>query len=220
MSSRPLFVKRTRLSYRRLLWASPILIFILAVTAWKVKRQDVLAWWTLPADSARAVLVTSSPPVQPTETSGKPDPNIQPESTPAPAIAALKTGVGQTTPVVQGSLPSTGGTTAALTTALDQWSTAWRAQDVPTYLGMYAADFLTPQGMSHRDWAQMRSARILGKQKIQHAIRDVQIDQQGLSATVKFTQIYADERTEITDGKTMQWVFREGRWLIKREATD
>lgn len=219
MSSRPLFVKRSRLSYRLLLWASPVLVIILAIAAWKAMRLEALVLWPPSADPSD-VVVAANQNEQQAEAVGNRGQNMPPESPPAQAAAGSSSGAGQAMPLAQDSSADTEATTTALKTALDQWSGAWRAQDVPAYLGMYADDFVTPQGMSRRAWAQMRAARISGKQKIRHQIRDLQIDQQGLSATVKFTQIYADERTEASARKTMQWVFRDGRWLIAREATD
>jgi hypothetical protein len=39
-------------------------------------------------------------------------------------------------------------------------------------------------------------------------------------ATVRFTQIYQDERLQSSDHKTMEWVWRNGQWQITREFTD
>lgn len=224
MSSRPLFVKRSRWSHRLIWWTTPILICILVIAAWKIKRHEERALWPPAAESVGAMLVTSSSPRQQAASSDKvvsAEAPAWPSATPsASESAARSAAAGAAALEVGDDRPATDALAPALKTALDQWSSAWRAQDVPNYLGMYAPDFQTPQGMSRRAWAQMRSERIKGKQKIRHDIRDLQIDQQGSTATVKFTQLYADERTEITDRKTMQWVFRDGRWLIRSEATE
>ena len=42
----------------------------------------------------------------------------------------------------------------------------------------------------------------------------------GIGATVKFTQVYQDERLRRLDQKTMVWQKREGQWLIQSETTD
>ena len=116
--------------------------------------------------------------------------------------------------------PETDDQTAALNQALERWSKAWRTKDVPTYLSMYAADFAPQQDMDLRTWAENRSARITGKRKIQHQIRDLQIVKEGMVATAQFTQLYADERIQMMNRKTMKWVFRDGRWWISKETSD
>lgn len=201
-----------------MLWGGPVLALILALAAWKALHHNEPVLWPPSAGSAEAVV--ASPEGPPTQLVAKPGQSTLPVLESAQSVVLPSSNADPTARTTQHSPSATEATPNALKTALDQWSTAWRAQDAPAYLGMYADDFETPKGMSRRAWAQMRAARISSKQKIRLQIRDLQIDQQGLSATVKFTQIYADERTESFARKTMQWVFRDGRWLIKREATD
>jgi hypothetical protein len=38
-------------------------------------------------------------------------------------------------------------------------------------------------------------------------------------ATVQFEQLYADERLQQTDQKTLHWVLQQGQWRISRETT-
>lgn len=114
---------------------------------------------------------------------------------------------------------STAAQTLALRSALDQWSQAWRQQNMQAYLAMYAENFATPQGQSRSAWEEMRTTRILGKKKISHEIRDLTVKVDASTAVVTFTQIYQDERMKMTDLKTIHWVQRDGRWLITRETT-
>lgn len=101
--------------------------------------------------------------------------------------------------------------------ALGQWSEAWRKQDMAEYLGAYAQEFVPVQGGSREAWAKQRTARIMAKQNIRHEVRDVKVQVSQNMAVVKFTQIYADERLQQTDQKTMHLVLTGGRWLIAKE---
>lgn len=103
--------------------------------------------------------------------------------------------------------------------ALSQWSDAWRKQDMGRYLAAYAPSFAPAKGTSREAWAKQRTARITAKKNIRHEVRDVSVQIAQNKAIVKFTQIYADERLQQTDQKTMHWVLSDGRWLIAREVT-
>ena len=89
-----------------------------------------------------------------------------------------------------------------------------------SYLGMYANDFVPPKGLSRPAWVQQRTQRITSKKSIRHEIQNLTLQIQGRQATVRFTQIYQDERLRASDRKTMDWVWRNGQWRITRETTD
>ena len=89
-----------------------------------------------------------------------------------------------------------------------------------SYLGIYASDFETPKGLSRTAWVQQRTQRITSKKSILHEIQNLTLQIQGSQATVRFTQIYQDERLRASDRKTMNWVWRNGQWRITRETTD
>lgn len=103
--------------------------------------------------------------------------------------------------------------------ALSQWSEAWRKQDMGRYLAAYAPSFAPAKGTSREAWAKQRTVRISAKKNIRHEVRDVSVQIAQNKAIVKFTQVYADERLQQTDHKTMHWVLSDGRWLIARELT-
>lgn len=108
----------------------------------------------------------------------------------------------------------------ALRTAVNKWSKAWSSKDMPTYLSMYASDYLPAKNVSREVWAKQRTERIESKKWIRHQIRDLKIHVDGIFAQVKFTQVYADEQMTRTDQKTMRWVLRDGRWWILLETTN
>lgn len=108
----------------------------------------------------------------------------------------------------------------ALLKAVQAWRKAWQTQDLPTYLNLYGPNFVPPQGASRQAWADTRRARIGSKQKIELSLKNLTLQMQGNTATVKFTQVYADERVRMVNGKTMVWQQADGRWLIQSETTD
>jgi ketosteroid isomerase-like protein len=106
-----------------------------------------------------------------------------------------------------------------LAVTLQQWSNAWRRQDMPAYLDMYSSDFVSSGGLSRPAWARSRTQRIMEKSNIRHEMRDLAIQVSGSTAVVTFTQIYQDDKVKMTDQKTMHWVYRDGLWLIALEKT-
>jgi uncharacterized protein YchJ len=88
------------------------------------------------------------------------------------------------------------------------------------YLGMYASDFEPAKGLSRVAWVQQRTQRITSKKSIRLEIQNLTVQINANLATVRFTQIYQDERLRASDRKTMHWVWRNGQWRITREATD
>ena len=109
---------------------------------------------------------------------------------------------------------------AVLLQAIQQWSQAWSGRAIPQYLDMYASDFIPPSGLSRPAWVQQRTQRITRNQNIRHDVQDLNIQINAGQATVRFTQIYQDERIKASDRKTMLWVWRNGQWQITRESTD
>jgi hypothetical protein len=221
MSSRPLFVKRSRLNHRVILWASLLLVLVLAVSVLTGKRQDDLDFWRLPVRPNAIVVVTAIPDRMQDGPSDKTK-MLVPSDVPAVALSVLAPPPEKALTVADALKDQqlADDKLVALKAALDRWSKAWRNQDVPTYLSMYASDFMTPHGMDRVTWSKVRSARIMGKRKIRHEMRDLKIEPERFGATVRFTQVYADERLHITDRKTMKWVDRDRRWLITQEVAD
>ena len=106
-----------------------------------------------------------------------------------------------------------------LAVTLQQWSNAWRRQDMPAYLDMYSSDFVPSGGLSRPAWARSRTQRIMEKSNIRHEMRNLVIEMGASTAVVTFTQIYQDDKLKMTDQKTMHWVYRDGLWLIALEKT-
>ena len=164
--------------------------------------------WTPPVEPPGAVVVTSNTFTPPSQHS---------RMSPTAQVASDRLSVVGRSPEAASPTAAKEAVTEDLIAALSQWSDAWRKQDMAAYLGAYSSSFVPAKGTSREAWAKQRTARITSKQGIRHEVRDVQVQWSENKAIVKFTQVYADERLQQTDQKTMHWVLNNGRWQIARE---
>lgn len=206
MGSKHLFVKRKPLSHRLLKWGGPLLLLLILWPSMQSNVNEAIETWTAPIEPPGAVVVTPNNPATPSATTN---------TTVLTDPAALASPASATLPPKPEPTGEVG-----LRSALEQWSQAWQTRDLPAYLALYGPDFVPPQGISRQVWADTRKARIASKQKIELSLLNLSVQMQGNTATVKFTQAYADERFRMTDRKTMVWQQADGRWLIQSETTD
>jgi ketosteroid isomerase-like protein len=248
MGSKHLFVKRTPLSHRLLKWGAPVLVLLVVWIFLTSGLMDNLHTRMNPAQPAGTLTITQSVnpaspvAVQTTDTSAliknasseaasagtEPANSNSPNDThstnavatavinPTPPSAAAQ--AMPTTPVEPPDLEPQGET--AVRNAVEAWRKAWQTRDLPAYLGLYGPNFAPPQGASRQVWADTRRTRISSKQKIELRLKNLTLQMQGNTATVKFTQVYADERVSMANRKTMVWQQADGRWLIQSETTD
>ncbi|MGE5469446.1 MAG: tetratricopeptide repeat protein [Bacteroidota bacterium] len=102
--------------------------------------------------------------------------------------------------------------------AVAAWANAWSRKDMRAYLGAYAADFSTPNGIGRKAWEAEREQRIAGKPgKISVDIDEPQISVNGDKATAKFRQHYKASNLSTSTSKTLVFVRAGGKWLIKEE---
>lgn len=174
------------------------------------KNDDRRGSWTPPIEPPGSVIVT---------TANESASNKQPANRAAVAPQSQARSEPALT-ATREQLPQTSGSEAALRQAIQQWSQAWSGQNMAPYLGMYASDFEPPKGLSRTSWVKQRTQRITSKKSIRHDIQNLTVQINANLATVRFTQIYQDERLRASDRKTMHWVWRQGQWQITRESTD
>jgi hypothetical protein len=206
LSEQPGWMKK-----RNLLWFLFVLV-LMQLSQLMAKNDEHRGIWAPPIEPPGSVIVTTlseGSPGQPSASRASDTPHRQ--TTTAQAATAAQ----QPSPSAQ-----THGSEAALRVAIEQWSQAWGGQAVPQYLGMYANDFVPPKGLSRTAWVQQRTQRITSKKSIRHEIQNLTLQLQGSQATVRFTQIYQDERLRASDRKTMHWMWRNGQWRITQESTD
>jgi tetratricopeptide (TPR) repeat protein len=102
--------------------------------------------------------------------------------------------------------------------ALNRWAKAWSDNDVPGYLGHYAADFQTPKGQSRSNWESQRKARIAKPRKIQVNVQSPKVVfNDNDRVTVTFRQHYESGSLKTASTKTMVMVKTGDRWLIQQE---
>lgn len=204
LSTQPGWLKK-----RHILWFLLILV-LMHLSQLMAKNDDQRGNWVPPIEPPGSVIVTSLS----KDSASQPSANgasyaPQRQATTAAAITATRE-----------KSPQASGAEASLRQVIQQWSQTWSAQNMASYLGMYASDFVPPKGLSRTAWVQQRTQRITSKKSIKHEIQNLTLQIQGSQATVRFTQIYQDERLRASDSKTMHWVWRNGQWRIAREATD
>ncbi len=174
-----------------------IWLLALHLTHLMAKSDDTPIVWGPPVEPPGSVIVTSA----------------QTDLTSA-ALQGQDRADDEKSELAHGEVPPHG-----LRVTLRQWSEAWQRQDVPAYLDMYTPEFVPSTGFSRDAWVQSRTQRIREKSNIRHEMRNLDIQMGASTAVVKFTQIYQDDKVKMTDQKTMQWVYRDGLWLIALEKT-
>ena len=100
---------------------------------------------------------------------------------------------------------------------LRHWAAAWQGKQLKRYIGYYASDFHSG-GMNRRAW--YRHKRYLAKvyKVIRVEAKNVRVKVRGRAATVRFTQYYRSDWHRDVGTKTMQLVYRRGKWQIKSET--
>ncbi|MBK9445728.1 MAG: nuclear transport factor 2 family protein [Betaproteobacteria bacterium] len=111
----------------------------------------------------------------------------------------------------------TASTESEIVSAVQGWAAAWSKKDVKAYLGHYAPDFQTPNGMPRKAWETERQQRIDKPGKIQVSVADVKVSLNGDKATVKFRQDYKSATLNSSAGKTLVLIRVGGKWLIQQE---
>lgn len=191
---------------RHLVWFLLALV-LTHLSQLSAKNDDTLVTWEPPLEPPGSVVVTyKTDPTPAQKTSNLSQPRL--------VVSANSADKAADTP------HQAQATEDGLRLALAQWSRAWSQQDMAQYLSMYGDNFKAPNGISREAWARQRTQRITSKKQIEHSITNLAIDLRAVTATVRFTQNYQDERLKLTDRKTMFWAFKDGRWQITLETTN
>ena len=99
------------------------------------------------------------------------------------------------------------------------WAQAWSSKNTNAYLANYANDFQTPNGISHKAWADERRLRIEGKGHLSVKIESPKVSVDGNTATVRFRQIYTSDQLKADSRKTLVLSRQDGKWLITQERS-
>jgi tetratricopeptide (TPR) repeat protein len=103
--------------------------------------------------------------------------------------------------------------------SINAWAKSWSDNDIPGYLGSYAADFRTPTG-NRAAWEAERKARIAKPRKIQVAIESPKVEFVGNnSAKVTFIQHYRSDALKSSNTKILVMTKAGDKWLIQQEQS-
>ena len=104
----------------------------------------------------------------------------------------------------------------AVEAAVLQWAKAWSARNVNDYLAAYASDYAA-DGMTRSNWEAQRRERVSNAKSIDVQLSDMNIDQQGDTASATFRQTYRSDRFSSTVTKTLKLALQNGQWRIVDE---
>lgn len=141
----------------------------------------------------------------------------KPEPKPEPKTEPTKTTPGIVAKPV--SVPVSGNAGADAKATVAAWAKAWAAKDTAGYLGFYASDFVTPNGMTRTAWEAQRRERIEPKKLITVDVKIIKTSVQGNIATVVFRQVYRADAVKSDNTKTLRLVKTGDRWLINAERS-
>lgn len=157
-----------------------------------------------PATAVAAATPTPKP-VTPPPASTEPAATASAPSTPPPALP--ETGI-------DGPLAS------AITTAINNWATAWSTQNVNGYFAAYSSSFVPEGGISRATWEAQRRDRVgrPGNIKVE-VVSPVFSRLAADRVSVTFTQKYTSDNYSDQVSKVLELQQSGGNWLIVREYT-
>ncbi len=145
------------------------------------------------------------------KTDPKADPKADPKVEPAKAAS--------TTTTKTANVALSGNASEDAKTTVLAWAKAWAAKDTAAYLGFYAPNFETPNGMARAAWEAQRKERIEPKKLITVDVKIIKTSVQGNVAMVVFRQIYRADAVKSDNTKTLRLVKTGDRWLISTERS-
>ncbi|QTX20403.1 tetratricopeptide repeat protein [Comamonas aquatica] len=106
----------------------------------------------------------------------------------------------------------------AVEKAVLAWAKAWEQQNINAYYAAYSPRF-DPQGGTLAAWKQERKDRIVGRDAITVAVRNLKVTLDGDKAAASFQQYYASGSYKATTRKTLRMQREGNQWRIVREET-
>jgi len=101
---------------------------------------------------------------------------------------------------------------------LNNWATAWSAQDMDSYASAYADEFNPPGGQSRASWSMQRRDRLNRPDFIKVVLSGFEVEMVATDrAEVRLTQRYKSDRYSDTTRKKMILVQQSDGWKILEE---
>ncbi|MCS6810447.1 MAG: tetratricopeptide repeat protein [Tepidimonas sp.] len=106
----------------------------------------------------------------------------------------------------------------AVRAALQRWQRAWTSRDIQGYVDAYVRNYTPRPDMTHAQWVNERTARIVPRKRIELDIKDLQIQPASDGAIeVRFTQHYRSDSLDNRTRKSLLFVQQDGQWRIAKE---
>jgi ketosteroid isomerase-like protein len=106
---------------------------------------------------------------------------------------------------------------AAVESTIRNWAAEWSQRDVAGYLSFYSPEFSPPDGMSRKDWENLRRQRITTPSRIRVDVSDFTIEQNGNRAVARFRERYDSNLLTVNVGKVLVLEQQGGSWKIVSE---
>jgi tetratricopeptide (TPR) repeat protein len=104
--------------------------------------------------------------------------------------------------------------------AVQEWANAWSNKDMARYYAAYANNFTPANRVTRAQWESDRRLRIVSKKSISVEVREMNISNNGETASARFQQLYTSDNLKGSSRKTLDMVRIGNRWLIVRESVN
>ena len=119
-----------------------------------------------------------------------------------------------------GAAEPTGALAGAVASRVEEWARAWSERRVQDYLAFYSLDYRSADGLSRREWATQRKARLEAPVWISVDVSDLEIVfPQPDRARTTFVQAYASPGFSDEVVKVLEWKPEDGKWKITGERS-
>ena len=138
---------------------------------------------------------------------------------PTPAAAAPEPSATPSTSSAPPAAPAdSGSAVGSVLQQLDGWAAAWRAKDLPRYMGFYSARF-EPVTMSYDEWLAQRRTRVTKPGPIGLTLDSIRTRTLAPDTIeTAFDQTYTSLDYSDKMHKVLTWRQESSQWLIQRET--
>ena len=137
---------------------------------------------------------------------------------PAEPEAVVAVAEAPATPVVDAEPAVEASFETQVAAAVEEWVDAWSNRDLSRYLAAYSENFRPADGTSLARWKAQREQRIVGRNSITVAVRNIDIVASADRATVTFRQDYSSDAYSDTMRKELRLRNENGQWRIVHEG--
>jgi hypothetical protein len=163
---------------------------------------------------------TESKPGQPVVSQPDGKEEIEPAGQPAVQkreVAHVQVSENRADTEIEAAQPQASSKEVSIEHFVEKWRRSWEEGDVETYIGCYHAGF-TSRGMDIQAWKSYKQRLFSRSAKRNVQLSDMQIQTNGSSAVVTFTQSYQAAKHLDVGLKTLTLRCHKDRWTILKET--